>query len=67
MITIYKTENTYNTPDGDVITTELRGKSTDEKPTEFGGKEIGNGSVFIEINTGKIFFYDAENKQWMEA
>lgn len=67
MITIYKTENTWNTPDGDVITTELRGLSTDEKPIEFGGKEIGNGSVFVEIDTGKIFFFDGDSKTWKEA
>lgn len=67
MITIYKTENTYNTPEGDVITTELRGLSTDTKPTEVAGKEVGNGSTFIEIDTGKIFFYDAENELWKEA
>ena len=30
--------------------------------TKIGDKEIGNGSVFVEIDTGKIYFYDAENK-----
>ena len=67
MITIYKTENTYNTPEGDIITTELRGLSTDTKPTEVAGKEVGNGSIFIEIDTGKIFFFDGENEIWKEA
>ena len=41
---------------------ELRGLSTDTKPTE----NIGNGSVFIEINTGKVYFFDAENSLWKE-
>ena len=30
-------------------------------------KIIDNGSVFIEIDTGKIFFYDLENEQWKVA
>ena len=67
MITIYKVENTKLKPNDDYISTELRGLSTDEKPIEISGKQIDNGSIFIEIDTGKIFFYDLENKQWKEA
>lgn len=53
MITIYsKTENSV----------ELRGLSTDTKPTE----NIDNGSVFIEIDTGKLYMFDAENQLWKE-
>ena len=43
-------------------TYELRGLSTDEKPVE----SVGNGSIFIEIDTGKVFLYDADNKVWRE-
>lgn len=39
------------------------GKSTDRKPKN---KHIGNGSQFIEQDTGKIFFYDEEHKEWLE-
>lgn len=39
-------------------TYEFRGLSTDEKPVE----RIGNGSVFIEIDTGKVFIFDEQNK-----
>ena len=46
---------------------ELRGLSTDEKPTTIKGATIENGSTFIEIDTGKIYFYDLENQQWMEV
>jgi hypothetical protein len=67
MVTIYKIENTKIKPNDDYISAELRGLSTDTKPTEVNGKQIDNGSIFIEINTGKIFFYDLENKQWNEA
>ena len=44
-------------------TYEIRGLSTDEKPVS---EHVGNGSCFIEIDTGKIFLYDAENKVWRE-
>lgn len=40
---------------------ELRGLSTDTKPTD-----VGNGSIFIEIDTGKILMFDETNKQWKE-
>ena len=39
-------------------TYEFRGLSTDEKPVE----RVGNGSVFIEIDTGKVFIFDEQNK-----
>lgn len=39
-------------------TYEFRGLSTDEKPVE----NAGNGSVFIELDTGKVFMFDEQNK-----
>ena len=46
---------------------EIRGLSTDTKPAStIDGKEIMNGCVFIEIDTSKIYFYDAENQEWKE-
>ena len=65
MVTIYKTDKTKSTNEGTIIYTELRGLSTDEKPTEIGDKIIGNGSVFIETDTQKLYFYDAENSEWI--
>lgn len=44
-------------------TYDLRGLSTDEKPIN---KYVGNGSTFIEMDTGKVFMYDAEHKLWKE-
>lgn len=67
MISLYKTENTKLTPDGDFISCELRGLSGDTKPLVIGGKNIDNGSTFIEIDTGKIFIYDLENELWKEV
>lgn len=39
----------------------LRGLSTDEKPTD-----VGNGSEFIEMDTGKLYRFDGENGAWLE-
>ena len=64
MITIYKTDNIKNTEEGQVMYGELRGLSTDTKPTEFEGKIIGNGSVFIETDTQKLYFFDADSQEW---
>lgn len=36
------------------------GLSTDAKPSE----NVANGSVFIEMDTSTIYFYDLENKTW---
>jgi len=66
MISIIKTDIIKSTEEKEILTGELRGLSTDTKPTTIGDKEIGNGSVFVEIDTGKIYFYDAENKIWKE-
>ena len=43
--------------------TELRGLSTDIKPIS---DEFINGSEYYEMDTKKLFLYDAENKQWLE-
>lgn len=40
---------------------ELRGKSTDTKPTE----GIPNGSTFTEIDTRQVFFFDGDTKTWI--
>lgn len=51
--------------DGEVTSAAtLYGLSTDTKPTD----GIGNGSAFIEMDTGKLFFYDASEggSGWIE-
>lgn len=67
MINIYDVRNNKIEPEGTKITVELRGLSTDTKPIEINGKTIDNGSTFIEIDTGKIYFYDLENEEWKEV
>jgi hypothetical protein len=67
VITIYDTKNNKFEQEETFIIVELRGLSTDTKPTEINGKTINNGSTFIEIDTGKIYFYDLENTEWKEV
>lgn len=38
------------------------GLSTDTKPTE----NIVNGSAFIEMDTGTLYFFDQAGKTWLE-
>lgn len=46
---------------------DLRGLSTDTpKPTEWNGIGIGNGSTFFEIDTGKLYVFDADAGDWIE-
>lgn len=58
MITTYR----KNTLIKDKPELELRGLSTDTKPTE----KVINGTTFIEMDTGKIYMYDLENEEWKE-
>lgn len=67
MISIYKTDNIKVGEEDTVIYGELRGLSTDTKPTKLNDKKIGNGCAFVEIDTGKIAFFDAESEEWKEA
>ena len=65
-VTLAKQTNYDNQPAEDMYF-ELYGLSTDTKPTEtYQGVAIRNTSVFYEMNTGKLYMYDADNKQWLE-
>ena len=44
-------------------TYEFRGLSTDDKSAI---QKPQNGSVFFEMDTGKVFLYDATNNIWRE-
>ena len=66
MISLYKIENTRGSATYDYIAVELRGLSTDTKPTEYSNKKIDNGSTFIEIDTGKIYMFDLDGSEWKE-
>lgn len=70
MVTIYniKKSEMINHPNGEVFyLCELRGLSTDIKPTEIENGTIENGSVFIEIDTQEVYIYDGENEEWLPS
>lgn len=45
------------------VQAEFYGLSTDAKPTNQG---VGNGSIFVEMDTGKLYFFNDENNTWIE-
>ena len=63
MVSIYKIRK--NTLGEETLQVELRGLSTDTKPTSLADGAIENGSVFIEIDTQNIYIYDGENNEWV--
>lgn len=65
MITIYNIKRNDLKSEGNYILCELRGLSTDTKPTQIEENIIENGSVFIEIDTQEVFIYDGENETWL--
>lgn len=65
MVTLYKNDNVRKTTEGQTTFCELRGLSTDTKPTEINGYTIGNGSVFIEIDTQAVFIFNETTQEWV--
>ena len=55
-------DKSLQTVDG-VSTSNLTfyGLSTDSKPTD-----CGNGSAFVEMDTGKVYFFNAAAGTWAE-
>lgn len=41
---------------------EFKGLSTDTKPID----SVPNGSTFYEMDTQKVYMFDAENQLWIE-
>ena len=64
MVTIYKTERADIKGAGKFLV-EFRGLEGDDKPTSISGATIENGSSFLEMDTGKIYYYDLENTTWV--
>lgn len=67
MVTVNKKERVRIVGENIYELVEFSGNSEDTKPTEDGGRLVDNGSVFIEVDTGKLFFYDLENEEWKEV
>ena len=61
-ITISKVENNQF---GEPIEFDLKGLSTDTKPTEMNGFPVGVNSLFLELDTGKFYYFDGED--WTEV
>ncbi len=57
MITLYRAAY-QNVPRARTLT----GNSTEVKPDN-----VENGAIFKEIDTGKIYRFDKENKVWFEG
>ena len=45
---------------------DIRGLSTDTKPTKANGNEVPHGSTFICMDTGECFMFDANNDTWYQ-
>ena len=56
MITLYRPSG-YDSPRA----SSFAGRSVDDKPLD-----VENGSLFKEIDTGRVFRYDKENNIWIE-
>lgn len=54
-----------NITNGNRAVLHIAGLSTDEKPIdEIEGAHITNGSIFRCVDTGDMFVFDYENKEW---
>ena len=42
------------------------GLSTDTKPTKWKGVTFAQMSIFLELDTKKVFLFDLENRVWRE-
>ena len=62
MVTFKTRDFNYN-PNGSKNRVEGECLSTDTKPTT----GVANGSILIEMDTGKIFMFDATNSTWREV
>ena len=45
------------------LMTQWVGLSTDTKPE----LHVSNGSTYFEMDTGKTYYYDEENSQWVTS
>ncbi len=67
MISISEAKKMREDGDDKYTILEMRGLADDTKPTdEISNTKIDNGSIFIEIDTGKLFMFDLEHKEWKE-
>ena len=65
MVTIYKVVKA-NINNAGKFLVELRGLSDDEKPTSINGGAIENGSEFLEIDTGDLYYFNEDDTEWVK-
>ena len=65
MVTIYKVEKADIKNDGKFLV-KLRGLADDEKPTTINGGAIINGSEFLEIDTGDLYYFNEDGTEWVK-
>ena len=50
-----------------IVRFDICGLSSDPKPfPNFGKRMIANGSSFIEMDTGSLYFFDEDGQNWLE-
>ena len=64
MITIYDIKKVKKQNATIKFLVELRGLSTDSKPTTIENGIVENGSSFLEIDKGDLYLYDLVGQQW---
>lgn len=65
MVTLYNIKKNSFKEGKPYLLVELRGLSTDTKPKTINNSIIENGSVFVEIDTQDIYFYDLSSEEWL--
>lgn len=65
MVTLYNIKKNSFKEGKPYLLVELRGLSTDTKPKKINNSAIENGSVFVEIDTQDIYFYDLSSEEWL--
>lgn len=61
MITVEQAKKEKIVGEGVAETATFFGLSTDDKPVS-----AENGSAYLEMDTSRLFFYDAEGQRWIE-
>lgn len=64
MVTIYEVVKA-NINNAGKFLVELRGLADDEKPTTINGGAIENGSEFLEIDTGDLYYFNEDDTEWV--
>ena len=47
-----------------VSTYEYFGTHTDTKPTSAGGDHVADRSMYVELDTGEVYYYDVSTDTW---